>query len=199
MYKVFVNDLPLLIAQNVPKDIGSKDMLIHLPTAVDILRAVDWLENGRADNVWLCGDIFQIWKQLASIGKWIHAAGGVVFNSHGDLLMIHRLGRWDLPKGKCEKGESVRDSAVREVQEECGIQQLSICRELHSTYHIYRQNDTLYIKRTFWFEMVSSDEELTPQTEEGITQVRWIDASEREKNLQNSYEAIKWLMKTRKD
>src|SRR5690606_25043669 len=119
----------LLISQNVPNLIGAKDMIIHLPTSGDILRAIEWLENENAEAVWLCGDIQQTWKKLSSAGKWIHAAGGVVFNSAGDLLMIHRLGRWDLPKGKCEHNESVNESAIREVQEECGIKQLHIRRE----------------------------------------------------------------------
>ena len=199
MYKVFVNDLPLILVQNVPDDIGEKDMIIHAPRRDDVQQAVKWLFHKKADAVWLCGDILEVWKKCFSIARFIPAAGGVVFNENSELLMIHRLGRWDLPKGKCEDGETIAESAKREVREECGIDELHIQRELPSTYHYYLLKEKLILKRTFWFEMKSNDTDLTPQTEEDISEVTWVAPKEVEHNLSESYAAIKWLMKTQMD
>ena len=199
MYKVFVNDLPLIIAQNVPEQTQENAVIIHAPRMEDVRQSVKWLFNQKASEVWLCGDIGDIWQKCFSIARFIPAAGGIVFNENNELLMIHRLGRWDLPKGKCEDGETIAESALREVREECGVEELYITQEWPSTYHYYLLKEKLILKRTYWFEMKSNDTHLTPQTEEDIAQVEWISSSEIEGKVEQSYAAIKWLMKTRKD
>jgi ADP-ribose pyrophosphatase YjhB (NUDIX family) len=198
MYKVFVNDLPLIIAQNVPDQIEENAVIIHAPNLADVRQSVKWLFNQKVSEVWLCGDVRDIWKKCFSIARYIPAAGGMVFNENNELLMIHRLGRWDLPKGKCEEGETVAESAMREVREECGIEELFITRELPSTYHYYLLKEKLILKRTYWYEMKSDDTHLTPQTEEDISQVDWVSANEMDKKIAQSYAAIKWLMTKRK-
>lgn len=106
----------------------------------------------------------------------IDAGGGLVSTASGDTLMIFRNGRWDLPKGKHEKGESIEQCAVREVGEECGIEGLELGELIHRTYHIYSLEGELVIKRTWWFQMYHSGQgELNPQQIEGITKVKWVD------------------------
>lgn len=121
----------------------------------------------------------------------IEAAGGVVFNPQGKLLMIFRNGKWDLPKGKLEEGERMEECAVREVEEECGITGLSITTFRANTYHIYSIGERLILKRTWWYDMrCDNDREPTPQTTEGITAARWIGEGEVVDCLRNTYTTI---------
>ncbi len=103
------------------------------------------------------------------------AAGGWVTNADGDILWIHRLGVWDLPKGKQEKGESLMDCAVREVQEECGLKGVRIVRALCQTVHRYALGNQTMVKTTHWFSMeVDGVPPLTPQKEERISRAEWV-------------------------
>jgi 8-oxo-dGTP pyrophosphatase MutT (NUDIX family) len=126
-----------------------------------------------------------------SIFKVIEAAGGLVKNEKNEYLFIFRNGRWDLPKGKIEKGESVETAAIREVEEECGIGKLKIIRQLETTYHTYTIGSNAILKPTYWFEMSSSDNSvLTPQTEEGITEVKWVAAKDFKMIRDNTFPSI---------
>jgi 8-oxo-dGTP pyrophosphatase MutT (NUDIX family) len=128
--------------------------------------------------------------------KIIPAAGGLVRNKKGQYLFIFRNGKWDLPKGKIEKGEGIMTAAIREVEEECGIKKLSIGKEIESTYHIYHINDKAVLKRTYWFEMLCEDESpLIPQAEEGITDVKWFSENDLNMVLENTFDSIKEVMK----
>lgn len=125
----------------------------------------------------------------------ITAAGGVVYNKKNELLMIFRNGRWDLPKGKVEDNESIEECALREVREECGIQGLSIIKELKDTYHIYRLNETPILKKTCWFKMYSEySGELVPEEKEGITKVSWVSQAALKQKAKNSYGNITDLL-----
>lgn len=129
--------------------------------------------------------------------KVIEAAGGLVKNKKGEYLFIFRNGKWDLPKGKIEKGEGIKVAAIREVEEECGIGKLKIVKELESTYHIYHQEEKAILKRTYWFEMTCEDEsKLVPQLEEGITEVKWISKKDLQQVNDNTYDSIKEVMKS---
>lgn len=129
--------------------------------------------------------------------KVIEAAGGLVKNNKGEYLFIFRNGKWDLPKGKIEKGEGIKVAAVREVEEECGISKLKILKELDSTYHVYHQDGKAILKRTYWFEMVCEDDaKLIPQEEEGITEVKWIAKKDFDQVNDNTYDSIKEVMKS---
>ena len=128
--------------------------------------------------------------------KIIKTAGGIVSNDNNEKLFIYRLDKWDLPKGKIEKGESIKEAAVREIEEECGITDLTIQNQLQDTYHVYTFKGELVLKQTYWFELTSSyDGELIPQLEEDITQVEWLtDAEIENKVLKNTYGSIKELL-----
>jgi 8-oxo-dGTP pyrophosphatase MutT (NUDIX family) len=122
----------------------------------------------------------------------IEAAGGLVKNDKGEYLLIHRRGRWDLPKGKLEKKESVENAAIREVEEECGITGVNIVKPLISTYHTYPVKNGLALKKTTWFEMLyTGRSQPKPQTEEDINEVKWVPARQLEPYLNDSFPAIR--------
>jgi 8-oxo-dGTP pyrophosphatase MutT (NUDIX family) len=134
----------------------------------------------------------QLFSYFSAMFRIIEAAGGLVKNKKNETLFIFRNGKWDLPKGKIEKGEGVKIAAVREVQEECGISGLTIIKELPSTYHTYFMEEKAILKRTHWFEMRCDEASaLVPQTEEGITQVKWIASNDLKQVIDNTYESIK--------
>ena len=112
----------------------------------------------------------------------MEAAGGVVLRKTGgeeEVLLIERNGIWDLPKGKREEGESVSDCALREVAEETGLREITLTNFIGVTYHTYLQDDQKIEKKTFWYQMAAADESaMSPQQEEGITQVKWVELEE---------------------
>ena len=121
----------------------------------------------------------------------IKAAGGLVSNAAGDFLFIFRNKRWDLPKGKVEKGEKMREAAVREVEEECGVKILKNKDKLCRTYHIYEWNNKIVLKKTNWYDMtVKGSPKLIPQKEEGITKAEWLGKNELKPVLKNTYPLI---------
>jgi 8-oxo-dGTP pyrophosphatase MutT (NUDIX family) len=122
---------------------------------------------------------------------YIEAAGGLI-KKEKECLFIYRLGRWDLPKGKLDKGETTEHAAVRECEEECGISELSIERPLSSTFHIYKYKDHYAIKKTYWYFMSTRyNRQLAPQTEENIEEVKWFGPEEIKKVVfANSYFTI---------
>ena len=134
--------------------------------------------------------------------KEIIAAGGLVFNEDGDLLMIFRRGRWDLPKGKLDDDEQIKDCAVREVKEETGLRKLHVKRFLGITYHKYLDThiNEEVIKETHWFEMIAKgDQKLTPQTEEDIERIEWVDQKNIPEKLQQTYPNIAEIIEKMKE
>jgi 8-oxo-dGTP pyrophosphatase MutT (NUDIX family) len=120
----------------------------------------------------------------------IIAAGGLVLNDRGELLMIFRRGKWDLPKGKLEEGETIEDCALREVMEETGLINIERGELIDIGYHEYFDPYVKadVIKETHWYAMRARGEEmLIPQTEEDITEIKWVSGDEMEACLQNSY------------
>lgn len=133
--------------------------------------------------------------------KKLIAGGGLVQNDKGELLLIYRRGKWDLPKGKLDAGETIEDCAVREVMEETGLVAIVLGQLIEISYHEYfdpyLQEDV--IKETHWFMMLANGQQLlTPQTEEDITAIKWVIGAELEACLLDSYanvvEVIKLLI-----
>lgn len=138
----------------------------------------------------------ELWQSWCSCFEIIEAAGGVVVNDSGDILLIHRLGKWDLPKGKIESGEDKESAAVREVMEECSVPAPRILKELSPTYHTYRLKNQPVLKFTWWYEMaLAGIPDLTPQTEEDITEVIWCSRSDLPEKLQNTYANIAGILR----
>lgn len=125
----------------------------------------------------------------------VEAAGGVVVNDCGEWLMIHRNGRWDLPKGHWEPGETIEECAVREVGEETGVRGVRIVRPLCETFHAYPMRGRWELKRTRWFEMRFDGAcALSPQREEGIERVVWCPPSELDGRLRATFPTIRCVM-----
>lgn len=130
----------------------------------------------------------------------VPAAGGLVMRNNKSMLFMERNGKWDLPKGKIDPGETPQMAALREVEEECGISGHSIVKQLPSTFHIYLSpyKKTLgqwILKETFWFEMnYSGVNSGIPQTEENITQLKWLAKDELNIVLENTYENLKTII-----
>ncbi len=140
-------------------------------------------------------DFKSLQKDFQFFYKKIEAAGGVVFNDKNEILMIYRLGVWDLPKGKMEKDETPEESALREVEEECGISGLQLQSKITDTFHTYILDNIRILKKTHWFLMkVDGKPDLIPQTEEDILIAKWCDEKEVQENLQNSYENIRLVL-----
>jgi 8-oxo-dGTP pyrophosphatase MutT (NUDIX family) len=120
-------------------------------------------------------DIKFIWKIFRIYFTEVEAAGGLVRHSSGKYLFIEKNGKWDMPKGHIERGETPDNCALREVHEECGISNHSIIKPLEPSYHTYQWEGISYLKKTHWF-LMNYDEEIifSPQTEEGITRVQWL-------------------------
>lgn len=143
----------------------------------------------------LVPDAKKAYRKLSNWLKVIEAAGGLVRNERGEYLAIFRRGKWDLPKGKIDEGEKKRDAAVREVEEECGIDVDISGEKIGKTYHIYRYKGDLVLKKTHWYHMeTDAAQELVPQTEEDITEVRWFQSSELDTVLANTFPSIKEVL-----
>jgi len=106
-------------------------------------------------------DLCQLKEDFFSLYRVIKAGGGLVLNSEGKVLMMFRRGMWDLPKGKKEKGESKKETAVREVMEETGLESVQILSSLPDTFHTYKIDKVRVMKLSFWYLMETSDEDIT--------------------------------------
>ena len=125
----------------------------------------------------------------------IEAAGGIVENDKQEILFIFRLGKWDLPKGKVEKGEDIANTAIREVEEETGVNHLTLKNKVGETYHTYNAFGKHFIKTTHWFYMACpSQQEIKPQTEEDIAEVKWVKVKDMNEPLENTYPSIKDIL-----
>jgi 8-oxo-dGTP pyrophosphatase MutT (NUDIX family) len=142
-------------------------------------------------------DVKTLFEDLKSITTWIPAAGGVIENAEGKILLIKRRGYWDLPKGKLDRGETSKSAAIRECIEETGLGEILLGPKLHETYHIYRENNNQRVlKRTKWFAMnYNGSKQAIPQSEEGITQIVW-EQPDQALNYTPMFENIKNVLRT---
>lgn len=121
----------------------------------------------------------------------IQAGGGLVENEKGEFLLIFRKGKWDLPKGKLDKGESLADCAVREVEEETGLQQVTLISPLMITYHTYQEGSKFVLKESHWYNMqVTGEQKLVPQTAEGIQEAKWVKPDKLQGYLPDSFPSV---------
>ncbi len=143
----------------------------------------------------IMSDLAGFMRHLMERIPFITAGGGVVFNEQEELLMIHRRGYWDLPKGKQEKGEPIEICAVREVEEECGVQGPVIDSAPFSTYHLYRDAGKTLVKHSIWYRMrIEGRPALVPQTEEDISEAQWMTLPLSKKVLDGAYPSIREVL-----
>lgn len=125
----------------------------------------------------------------------IHAAGGIVRNEQEAILMIFRLDKWDFPKGKVEAGEQYAEAAIREVEEETGLKDITLGEPLPSTFHTYELRGEPILKETHWYAMRAHSQSLTPQTVEDITEAVWVPFEEVGSKMESSYPSLQMLWK----
>lgn len=201
MQKIFLNEKQLIL-------IGKDEQHLLPDSTNDFLRysgadaknfedAISYLMSPDSKGVIIENDDFSaLQKQLYITFKPIEAGGGVVHNQHGELLMIFRKGKWDLPKGKLDEGENIAACAQREVTEETGVTGLSLGEKICETYHAYILKKRWALKCATWFRMSTVDTSvLQPQIEEEIYEVRWVSHDDLLPLLQNSYAAIIEVLK----
>lgn len=200
MYRVYINDRLLQIMPSGDSLKGGELVLKlfgdETPDHIKVIVS-SFEKNDKVDCMYLqSANIDNTWRTFLSLFTILDAAGGVVLNSKKQLLMIYRNGKWDLPKGKIEPGEDPETTAVREVNEECSIGKLNLIKQLSTTFHTYSFNNTAMLKRTFWFMMETSDENIpVPQKEEGIEAVQWMDRLQILQAMENTFASIAFLMK----
>ncbi|EAZ79882.1 NUDIX hydrolase [Algoriphagus machipongonensis] len=216
--RIFVNDKPLNLisyeeleakksyesiyqaSEELPEKIDWKDdVLFHEPShdlIIKILYVMRTRKLKDLDSITLVSKDRSVLKKFVkSRFNIIKAAGGVVTNKKHQVLLIYRLGKWDFPKGKFEKGETPEECAIREVEEECAIK-VKATKHLYNTWHTYSQNRKSILKKTYWYEMECiSDKGMTPQKEEGIDDIRWFYEGDAKVALVNSYPSMRYLFK----
>jgi 8-oxo-dGTP pyrophosphatase MutT (NUDIX family) len=214
--KIFLNDRSVEFLIDSPGNLPPGDLLVRYKS-VDELREA-WEAFSRYEKYKRMLVVDQSLKDtppegaaafmtFCSFFRIVHAAGGLVKNEHGDFLFIHRLGVWDLPKGKIDKKDSkghrfspdnpliAQKAAIREVKEETGLKNVGIVRELAVTWHTYRDKERWCLKKTRWFEMeATSDQPLQPQTSEAIFLVKWTPPKELHCILGKTYASIRELL-----
>ena len=201
MYKVFLNDRLIQIGKTGKITINKPCVSFDVTAGKE--EVLSWFcsfKKSHLQEVLLVHPqpekFFRIFQ---SAFKNIPAAGGVVVSANR-LLFIFRRGKWDLPKGKIEAGENPEDAAVREVAEECGITGHQVVKKLPSTFHIYlsphmANQEKWVFKQTFWFEMVYGGiREGHPQTEEEITQIKWIPVHQLHEPYSNTFENLRQII-----
>ncbi|MEO6230351.1 MAG: NUDIX domain-containing protein [Ferruginibacter sp.] len=195
--KIYFDDKPIYLCDEIDAMLNE---ILHHPDAVfmdeistpainALLHEVHKAEF-HAGVIWH-KDLEKLKKAFFKHFKAIEAAGGVVVNDKKEILFIFRLNKWDLPKGKLEKGETLEDCAIREVEEETGLVNLKLKKKIGETYHTYNAFGKHFIKTSHWYYITCSKKQnLVPQTEEDITDIEWISESDISKPMKNTYASI---------
>ena len=195
--KIYFEDKPVFLCDKINKTI---DEYMHHPDAVFIdeisTSAIRSLLHEIAKPEFHAGILFD--KDLNKLKKAffkhftiIIAAGGLVQNTNKDILMILRRGKWDLPKGKIDEGETLEQCALREVEEETGLTGIELGEKITTTYHTYTEFGKHILKESHWYKMnCNTDQKLVPQTEEHITDIKWVKRSDIKKYTSKTYQTI---------
>jgi ADP-ribose pyrophosphatase YjhB (NUDIX family) len=192
MYKVFINQKEIILTSTAPKGKGVKVLPLKSTPFKNIIRII---RTTRVKRLYLMHDNPK--KLLSGFKKKLPvtiAAGGVVQHEEGKLLFIYRKKRWDLPKGRVDKGETLEGAAKREVKEETGVKKIKVGKPAGVTYHVFKRNNRYQLKETHWFFMKTSYEGvLTPEIKEDITKATWKNKSKTAKAIKNTYPNIEDL------
>ena len=194
-YKIYYNNRLIILSNKIPKTFEKNSGLFYkYQDKVELLEIINAFEKfSHIQTLYIQHESEdELLEKVKSFYIVIEAAGGIVYNNKKQVLLIFRRGKWDLPKGKVEKGEFYKQTALREVQEECGLQQLETGNHLFDTYHVYIQDNEKILKRTIWYEMIlKGNEEPVPQTSEDITEVKWFEYDNLAEVMKNTYASLK--------
>lgn len=187
MYKVFIENRPVIFEFD-PNDSA------RLKSEQARLRLDEFIASNEKELHLLIKSEKAFWKVFKAY-EYIEAAGGLV-ERNGQYLFIFRNGKWDIPKGKLDKGEAIEVAAVREIEEECGLEKPVIMKELNPTFHTYKLKEKMVIKKTYWFVLKDMHpKELVPQLEEGITDLKFVSPKNFDAILSNTYPSIADVIK----
>ncbi|HEY0056019.1 MAG TPA: NUDIX domain-containing protein [Pedobacter sp.] len=190
MYRIYINDTALIIADFLPGGLGNYQQIDEKEFSfLKFYRLVKG--NPASVNVLLTKDPKAFFKNIRKSFLVIKAAGGVVRNNENQFLFIFRKGKWDLPKGKLDEGEKTKKAGVREVEEECGIKVSKLGDLLCKTWHVYEEKGQVVFKKTTWYNMKAERQALIPQLEEGITEARWLASADFDYIKQNTFPLIR--------
>jgi len=201
--KIYFGDKPVFLCDDINAELNE---ILHHPDAVFVDEitnpAIKSLlheikkEEFHAGVLWN-KDLEKLKKVFFKNFTPIEASGGIVQNNKKELLFIYRLNKWDLPKGKMEKGEKPGECALREVEEETGVTNLKLKKKIGETYHTYDAFGKHFLKITHWFYMTCpAAQKLVPQTEEDITAIKWVHTRDIKEPVANTYPSIKDILKT---
>ncbi|WP_342328652.1 NUDIX domain-containing protein [Pedobacter sp. FW305-3-2-15-E-R2A2] len=189
-YRIYINDNTLFIADQRPKQEKEIQQIdVQNFDFKQLYKSIP--SDSKKDYLLLDADPQAVFKKIKNSLTLIKAAGGLVKSAKGNYLFIFRNKKWDLPKGKVEKGEKMKEAARREVEEECGVKIYTNDEKLCKTYHVYTIGSKVVLKKTNWYSMtVKGEPKLIPQKEEGITKASWLNKSELAPVLSNTYPSI---------
>jgi len=200
--KIYFNDKPLFLTDDIDSEI---EPFVHHDDAIFI----DEFSNPGIKSM-----IHEMREEKVHAGIFYHnkfdelkkafwkkftiviAAGGLVLNENDEILLMFRRGKWDLPKGKMDKGETVEDCALRETREETGLEDLKMEKSITTTYHTYDESGKHILKETYWYLIRGSkDNELIPQETEQISKLEWVKPSALKDYSRNMYSSIKEVLR----
>jgi 8-oxo-dGTP pyrophosphatase MutT (NUDIX family) len=195
--KIYFEDKPVFLCNKIDKTI---DEYMHHPDAVFIdeispsaIKSLlhEIVKTEFHAGILLDKDLSKLKNAFFKHFKLIMASGGLVLNKNKEVLMIFRRGKWDLPKGKLDEGETLEQCAVREVEEETGIKNIELKEKLTETYHVYKEFGKHILKESHWYKMLcNTAQKLVPQTEEDITDIKWVKQSDLKNYTSNTYQTI---------
>ncbi|GEP96806.1 NUDIX hydrolase [Chitinophaga cymbidii] len=191
---IYINERPLVIADehaSLPTEYHNAPVY-RAPDEKEISRIIDQLEkNELANAVFLDADPVSLFNRVKAHFTVFEAAGGLISNPAEEVLLMFRRGKWDLPKGKLDEGETLEACALREVQEETGLHNISLDGKITETFHYYPWKNKKVLKHSHWYRMRFTGTELTiPQIEEDIMDIQWIRPENLGKYMQYSYQNI---------
>ena len=194
MHKIYFENRCLVICSPDEPALHDPNAILFRPgQEIDIHSLVNMLETSRSlDHIYIPDrDTEGMYRRICAEFKEVNAGGGLVSNRRGDYLLISRNGLWDLPKGHQDPGEDIRVTALREVQEETGIDDLMLRNMICITDHCYKRDGIWHLKHTWWYDMLHTDtSDLTPQREEDISKAAWVAKSSLPAFLVNTYPSI---------
>ncbi len=197
MYKVFFDQKQIILLEENYSSILN-DSEKHLFHSEEKLKSVifDFLHNSDKSILYIfCEDVVGVMKSFINLYECRITAGGVVRDEKNRILLIFRKGKWDLPKGHMDEGETPLQTAVRETIEETGVENLVAGNRIGDTWHLYYLKGRLVLKRSVWYEMkADSATTLSPQLEEDITEAKWADPLDLPHLYKNTYLSIAELL-----
>ena len=204
--KIYFSDKPLFLCDVIDKSIQpyvhhDDTIFIDELDAHSVKTMIHEMQQPQVHaGVFYYPDLEKLKKAFQKKFTLIKAAGGLVKNDSNKILMIFRRGSWDLPKGKLDVGEKLEDCAIREVEEETGLKNIKLNSPLIITYHTYHQGTKYILKESHWFTMtVTGEQKLTPQVEEDISDIQWIDQHEISFYLKKSFPLIADIIQAAKE